>query len=146
MLSTFKKDLVKGLLYNKFFGYFLIYTETSISVWNAFTGFKMFVCYLTLNGQGLSIGSLANTGCFSYSLTQYIVAADSRLFYFDLVDGNTVQTEVQGRMLKYPKNAQDFGIEVTPVTHIEGYFSFQKWAFSSSFIRTHCLQPNSRFA
>jgi hypothetical protein len=144
MLSTFKKDLVKGLLYNRFYGYFLIYTESSISVWSSFTGLKMFGFYLTAKGQPVSIGSLEATACFSYSLTQYIVSADNRIFYFDLIDGETIQAEVQGRMLMYPKQGQDFSKEITPVTHIEGDFQFQRWTFSSSYIRSHCLNPNSK--
>ena len=145
MLSTFKKDQVKGLLYNKFYGYFLIYTESAITVWNSFTGFKMFGFSLSDRGQPLGIKSLTATGCFGYSLTHYIVSVDSRLYHFDLIDNSNVVPEVQGRMLKYPKNSQEFAIEVQQVTHIEGDFEFQHSTFSSNFIKARCNQPNSKF-
>lgn len=121
----------------------MIYTEEAITIWNSFTGFKIFSFGLTCQGQAIQIGCLESVICFSYSLSQYIVASDGKLFYFDLVDNVNVHTEIQGRMLKYPKSGQYFTINVIPVAHLEGDFIFHPWVFNLGFVRAQCTKPNS---
>jgi hypothetical protein len=122
----------------------LIYTEDLITVWNSFTGFKIFSFSLVWQKQPLQIKCLEPVTCFSYSLSQYIVSVGSQLYYFDLVDNVNVHTEIQGRMLKYPRSGQHFTIEVSQVLGLEGEFTFYSWVFNLGFVRAKCAKPASK--
>lgn len=103
----------------------------------------MFSFYLRDGGQQLEIKSIISVSFFGYSTTQFLLASDSRLFCFDLVDGINVQAEICGKMLKFPKTQQPVSLTTTFACDLEGEVRFHPWKFSSSVVRATSKSPSS---
>ena len=135
-MTTFKKDQVKGISFNKFYSFFLVNTASNIVLFNSFTGFKLLSINLCLSGQSLPVKSVQPVAAFKYSMTQYIMSSEGKICTFDLLDRVHLHPEPQSRMLKQAKNVAEFNLEVRQLTDLQRDLTFERWNFCGNTVRS----------
>lgn len=141
-MTGVRKDEPKGLLYNRFYSIFLIYTESSISLWNGFTGFKMVELILQYDKSAIKISSVAPSKCFFNSISGYLVASESGLYYFDIVDEANILALPQNRMIKVSKLLAEINISVIKVSNaLEPQIQLDR-GLQTGYLR--CSSPQSK--
>lgn len=90
-----------------------ICSESTITLWNSFTGLKIASLQIQLNSQPVSITSMTPYYGHTHGLSQFLLATEKQLLMIDLLNCPLLESDTHSRMIKLSK------LSTTSMTNID---------------------------